>query len=359
MAPGLNVLYVCKAVDETHPALANQVRWIRSLAANTKVDTVRVLTPKHGPAQFPPNVNVLVFGARPPFRFVRASLRFYRQLLKARRGADFAFVSQGGPYPALLLPWKVMSRRPIYQWKAMPHVSARMRFYARWCDDLIFTATPGSFPMQLDKVRVIGHGIDTDLFRPGSLERTRDLIVVTRIAPIKGLHQVVRALAECRRRFGVAPTLDIVGPCDSKSESYRRSLIQLVADLGLQGSIGLLGSIDQHKLPELIGRYRATVNFSETAFDKAAGEAMASGLPIVTSNPRVAEILPPELHPLLVVPADNVAAQAAAIHDVLEWDEAERARVGTRLRGVIVNEHGLDALFDKVLAEIRLPSRRP
>lgn len=347
----MDVVYVCKAVDESDPVLANQVRWIRALADNPTVGQVHVLTPRRGPASLPTNVTVRVFGSGPRLRSLRSGARFVLELRRFRH-ASFAFVAQGGPYPALLLPWKVLTRRPVYQWKAMPHISRRMRFYARYCDDLVFTATPSSFPMDHPKIHAVGHGIDTTLFRPRASRPSIDLVAITRISPVKKLDQMIRALAECRRTFDTEYTLDIVGPTDSKNQDHRRDLLQLVSDLGLDGSVRLLGSIQQSELPDLLSRYRVGINFSATAFDKSAGETMASGLPLLTSNPCVAEILPPDLVAQLIVPADDLGAQAAAIHRVMTWDDATRDEIGQRLRTIILQDHSLASIFVKILAII-------
>lgn len=357
---GVRVAYVCKAVDEANPVLANQVRWIRSLATRPSVERVRVVTQRQGTAALPANVAVRAITEGRPLSPARLVAGFYRLLPWAARGADLFFVAQGGPYPALLLPWRLFARRGVYQWKAMPHVSARMRFYVRCCDDLVFTATPGSFPMHHDKVRSVGHGIDTELFHPRPSRPERDLVMVTRVAPVKRLEHAVRAVAECGRLSGFTPTLDVVGPCDSKSRSYREAVLALVSDLGLEGTVRILPAVAQDDLPALLSRYRATLNFSETAFDKAAGEAMASGLPVIATNPRVAEMLPPELAAQLVVDGEDVGAQAAGIAEVLSWDDVRRAAIGERLRAVIVEQHGLDTLFDKIFAEIEtdLATRR-
>jgi len=315
-----------------------------------------VLTPRRGRADLPPGVTVHPFGSRPPLQVARASARFYARLARVVRGVDLAFVAQGGHYPALLLPWKLVSRRPVYQWKAMPHISARMRFYARYCDDLVFTATPGSFPLAGDSVRVVGHGIDTELFaapHPGAPAPGRDLVTVTRIAPVKRLEEMIRAVAEVRRRFGRAPGLDIVGACDARSQDHRRHLLQVIDALDLGASVRLVGAVEQARLPALLADYRATLNFAETAFDKAAGEAMASGLPVLTTNPRVAEVVPAELHPELVLAAGDPVAQAEAIHQALSWGEATRTSIGERLRQAVVDHHSLDALFAKILAAHR------
>lgn len=345
---GLQVGYICKAVDESHPALANQVRWIRALADQPRVRHVYVLTPRRGSATLPANVTVRTFGGRSRLRLRHLGSGFARELLRSS-SVDLFFIAQGGPYPALLLPWRILTGRPVFHWKAMPLVTARMRFYARWCDDLIFTATRESLPLDSDKVRVIGHGIDTSLFDIREERPSRDLVAVTRVAPIKRLDEVVRAVAECKRAFGSSYTLDIVGPCDSKSRDYRLRLLQLIGELGLEGSVRLLGTVEHRDLPVLLAKYRAAINFSDTAFDKASGEVMASGLPLITTNGPAAEVIPPSLATQLVAPREDAQAQAAVIDEVLRWDDTRRLDVGSRLRDVIVKNHNLDSLFSKVL----------
>ncbi|MGH9022868.1 MAG: glycosyltransferase family 4 protein [Acidimicrobiia bacterium] len=347
----MRVVYVCKAVDEDSPTVATQVRWIRSLASKPAVSHVHVLTARRGRADLPPNVTVAVFGAR---GWPRTILRFVAQAARLRRGdVDLFFVAQGGPYPALLLPFKLAFRRPLYQWKAQPHVSARMRFYARYCDDIVFTATPGSFPSDVGRVVVVGHGIDIDLFQPDQVESAepkRDLVFVGRIAPIKRLEAVIRALAGVRDSRGRTPSFDIVGPCAPRDEPYRQSLVDLSASLGLDGSVRFLGSVGHDDAARLLRNYWAAVNFSETAFDKAAGEAMATGLPVITTNSRAAEMLPRDLQRQLAASPEDPAELVRLIHVVLSCNVFVRADVGRRLRENIVAHHSLDALFDKILA---------
>jgi len=347
-------VYVCKAVDADSPTVATQVRWIASLASKPGIGRVTVLTGRAGRADLPANVEVRAFGGA---RWPGTIAGFLAQATRIRRrDVDFFFVAQGGPYPALLLPWKLGLRRPLYQWKAQPHVSARMAFYARWCDDLVFTATPGSFPADAKPggVVVVGHGIDTDLFRPIASSAdgrpVRDLVAVGRVSPIKRLEVVLEAMARCRRDHGLTPTLDVVGPV--AGEVHRAHLEEVVAEQGLAEHVRFLGTVAHDDVPELLAGYRAAVNFSDTAFDKAAGEAMACGVPVVTTNPCTLEMLPPDLAPLLGAGRDDVDDHARALAEVLRWDAGARAEAARRLRETIVASHGLDSLFDKILRAI-------
>lgn len=347
----MRICYVCKAVDETNPTVATQVRWIRELAERPQVDHVRVLTRTLGSATLPDNVTVATFGHG---TWPGTILEFWRRVLAMPRSdVDLYFVAQGGPYPALLLPIKLFRSQALYQWKAHAHVSTRMRFYARYCDDLVFTPTLSSFPLDLPNVRVVGHGIDTELFRPqATTTPSRDLVAVGRIAPIKHLDVALDLLRTCRARWGVAPTLDIVGPCQAKDADYLRRLEDLVQELDLSRDVRFLGSVTHDELPELLGRYRASINLSETAFDKAVGESMAVGVPVVTTNDCTTEMLPVELRSLLAAKRQDAAGLAGLVHNALAWDDATRGSIGARLRENVVEHHSLDALFAKILVHV-------
>jgi glycosyltransferase involved in cell wall biosynthesis len=347
----MRIGYVCKAVDETNPTVATQVRWIRELAARPQVEHVRVLTRTLGPATLGDNVTVTTFGHR---GWPATVLEFWRQVLaQPRAEIDLYFVAQGGPYPALLLPLKLFRSQGIVQWKAHAHVSSRMRFYARYCDDLVFTPTPSSLPLDLPNIRVVGHGIDTELFRPPAVTApSRDLVAVGRIAPIKRLDVALDLLRRCRVTWGTTPSLDIVGPCQAKDSGYLLHLEHLVEELGLSEDVRFLGSVSHDELPGLLGGYRASINLSDTAFDKAAGESMAVGVPVVTSNDCTTEMLPADLRPLLAAGRQDSVGLAELVHDVVGWDDDTRARIGATLRANVVENHSLNALFDKILTHV-------
>jgi hypothetical protein len=108
------VAYVCKAVDEAHPVLANQVRWIAALAATPGIDHVHVLTSKLGRATLPDNVDVHVFGSRPPLQVLRASVRFYLRLLGPARGSDVIFQTKfSNSFPNEFLNSNIFSSNPL------------------------------------------------------------------------------------------------------------------------------------------------------------------------------------------------------------------------------------------------------
>jgi glycosyltransferase involved in cell wall biosynthesis len=341
----VRVAYICKAVSEESPVVATQVAWIRSLASLDGVHAVTVLTPKAKPVSLPANVTVSEFG-----RGYRGLFRFFFRAIKVARSVDFFLVVQGGPYPALLLPIKLAWRRPIYQWKAHSHVSPRMEFYARWCDDLLFTATESSLPIDSPKVRVVGHGIDTDAFRPREPRSPeRNLLYVGRVAPIKRLDSLLRAVSACNRRYGTDYRLDIVGPGQTENID---ELLASADSPGQSAAVRYLGIHRHSDLPELMSHYWAMANFSRTALDKSALEAMACGLPVVTTNKSTLEALPTDLRQLLGADEGDEQSEAEAIHRVMSLEREAYGAVAEAVRELVVRDHSLDRLFAKIMAHI-------
>jgi len=82
---------------------------------------------------------------------------------------------------------------------------------------------------------------------------------------------------------------------------------------------------------------------------------MACGLPVISTNACVGEIVPEGLGPLLIAPEGDLDKQAKAIHSVLSSGENQRAEIGKTLRETVEQHHSIQALFDKILAEMDGP----
>jgi hypothetical protein len=180
----MRLVFICQAVDRNDPILASTVRWIEEFARRPQVEQMTVIALRKGVFELPDKVRV--HAIRGQSRLTTLA-RFYHVVLGAvASGVDGFFVHMGGWYPILLLPFKLLMGKPIYHWKAHPHINRVMNFSARFCDTWVFTATPHSFPLPLSNVQVIGHGIDTSQFRFQEVSKTGDLVTVGRVAPSTG-----------------------------------------------------------------------------------------------------------------------------------------------------------------------------
>jgi glycosyltransferase involved in cell wall biosynthesis len=309
-----------------------------------------VLALRTGRYELPANVAVKQFGRS---NRLATTVAFYRAIARSlRHRPDFFFIYQGGPYPPLLVPLKLLTGIPIVHWKAHAFISRSMSWYARWCDDLILTSARAAFPMDLPKVRVVGQGVDTERFRIDERPALGDLIGVGRITPIKGIDQMVRAVAQANCSYGTAYKFNIYGPTLAGDEAYAASVEELIERLGASGWVTLHGPVQQDRLPALLSAHRASLNFSGGAIDKTSVEAMACGLPVVSNNDAIIEVMPPDLHPILVCDKHSTEAQARSIHELLQRSEGEIAGLGQRMRELAVTGHSIERLFDRILEEV-------
>jgi glycosyltransferase involved in cell wall biosynthesis len=325
------------------------VRWIDALARHAAVAHVTVVTLRAGEHHLPPHVEVRVIGH--DWRLGRLA-RFYVESVRAWwRGTDCFFVHQGGHYPLLLLPFRLLLGKPVYQWKAHPHVSRVMRLHARFCDTKLFTSTRNAFPVDLPNIRVVGQGVDTERFRIVPGPKRERWITVGRISPVKRLDEMLVALALCNRRFGTRQGLDLYGPTPAADLLHRQGLERLIRTEGLEGLVAFHPPVRQDRLPGILNAHPIFLHFCDGALDRTVVEAMACGLPVLSTNPCVGEIVPEDLRADLILP-DDVNARAVAMHAALQWDAARRTQIGARLRAVVVARHGVTRLFDEIVGEM-------
>lgn len=134
-----------------------------------------------------------------------------------------------------------------------------------------------------NKVSVVYHGVNP-IFSPGekSADSASYLLVVADIYIQKNLHTLVEALAEIRRQ---RPHIRLKIAGRRNDESYYDQLVKTIARLGLEDSVDFLG---QRSEDELVRLYRDCSLFvlpsTVETFGNPLAEAMASGVPVATSN---------------------------------------------------------------------------
>jgi glycosyltransferase involved in cell wall biosynthesis len=350
MAPMMRVVFICQIVDESDPVHASTVTWLKVLARKSQVEHVSVIALRKGVFTLPENVSVRAIKSEHRFSTL---MRFYQEILRLRpRNIDSFFIYQGGPYPLLLLPFKLFLGKPIFQWKAHPHITPMMKFYARFCNNIVFTSTRNAFPLNISTIKVIGQGVDTTRFCIKPTKKTGDLVTVGRVAPAKRLDVMLRALAHCNHHYASSCRLDIYGPTLEGDRNYRKYLESLIRELDLSSCVFFRGSVLHDRLPEILNSYRLFLNFSATALDRSVVEAMACGLPVISTNPCVEEVVSQNLKTKLVVPAGDLLKQAKAIRHLLSLGNKSLTQIGQTLRHTVVREHGIEALTDKIVAEM-------
>jgi teichuronic acid biosynthesis glycosyltransferase TuaC len=200
-----------------------------------------------------------------------------------------------------------------------------------------------------DRVVVLRNGVDTDLFRP--LDRTQaraalglsrpTLLSVGHLIERKGHHRAIEAMR-------LLPGHDLLIAGEGPE---RERLAGLVAKLGLQSQVRLLGARPHAELPSLYSAADALVlASSREGWANVLLEAMACGTPVVASdiwgNPEVVQTRDAGL----IAKANTPEGLAAGVIDLL-GDPPDRA--GTRAYaerfGWEETSLGQIALFRRVL----------
>ncbi|MBK1724694.1 glycosyltransferase [Thiocystis violacea] len=182
-----------------------------------------------------------------------------------------------------------------------------------------------------NKVEVVGNGVDTQRFRPLDRQQARLQLGLPSDAPIlisvgglverKGFHRVIAQLPALIERWPGLLYLIVGGP--SAEGNNRAELEALVARLGLADQVRFLGTIppDQLAVP-LSAADVFVLSTRNEGWANVFLEAMACGLPVVTTdvggNREV--VNDPSLG--IVVPFEDPDALLAALHQALvtEWD---------------------------------------
>lgn len=340
----MRLLVVTQAVDARSSTLGFFLDWLKEFAASC--DGVTVIGLSVGEHALPPNVRVLSMGKeRGLGRFGR--LRAYRRHLRAELPhADAVFIHMCPEYLVAGWPLFAHAGKPVMLWYAHRAATWRTRLAARMAD-AIGTVSEGSFPFASPKVRVFGHGIPTDRFRPDAAARVPGrLVAVGRITPIKRLGLLIEALAILRTR-GIEAHLDIIGEAVMPGDAEERASLRTLAEArGVAEAVSMPGALPYGAMPAATASASVALNACPNgAPDKAVLEAMACGAPVVVLNRNFAPLLGPDAERCLAdADPEAIADRIAALLD------APDPELGARLRAVVEEGHSLKRLIARILA---------
>ncbi len=345
------VLMLSPAIDLDDPILEVSSSWAAALAARAR--GVDVIAMRRGRSRPVPGLRIQTLGKERGFSEPRRAARFYRLLagLLREESYDVCFAHMAPVFASMAWPMLRPLGVPIVMWYAHRDVGRQLRLAERLVDRVV-TCSRQSCRLTSDKVRVVGHGIDTARFSPGDAERHDEftIAIVGRLSPVKRIElafDALRSLAEANRaRFSVR----IVGPVGGPPE-YQRELEAKAGHPALRDRVAFVGP---RTGPALVEEYRSAdllLNTSDTgALDKAVLEAMSCGCLVVTTNASYRAVLWDEADAL--VPQGEPAAIAEACLRIYgQSPETRRAR-GMQLRSAVVDHHSLDHLMDALTGDV-------
>jgi glycosyltransferase involved in cell wall biosynthesis len=347
------LLILTQKVDRDDAILGFFVEWLDRLAA--RVDRLQVIALESGDPGLPENVEVISLGRERGAGHFSMLFRFHRKLFRLCRKArpDVMLVHMVPRYVLYALPLASVFRIPIDLWYTHKGVDKYLRMAHPFVRHA-FTASEESFRLPSRKKVVTGHGINTRTFSPHRSGEARGIVTVGRITPSKDQEVLVRALALLKERRG-SEGLEtrIVGePLLEGDRRYLERVRAQVSQNALDGLVRFDGAVPHHRMPEVYGTARVLVNASHTgSVDKVVLEAMATGTLPLTCNESFVPLLGAWADRLVFEKGDPVHL-AAKLEGLLDLGEEERAGLAGKLREIVIRDHDLEDLMDRIVARM-------
>jgi glycosyltransferase involved in cell wall biosynthesis len=343
----MRVLWFNLATDCDDPILAAATRWIDEIAQ--RVEFVHVITMRQGRTLPRENVRILSVGKEKGYSEARRALEFYAALWRVLRlgPIDVCFAHMIPIFAAMAAPVLKPRRIPIVLWYTHPKLSRVLRL-AHYASDRVVTSLPSSYPYRRDKLDVIGHGIDTDVFSPAPEVASHEaplILSVGRLSPVKDFGTLLEAGALLRRRGGRPFRIVIVGsPAVPSDHRYAAWLQGEVGRLDLGEIVSILPAMPARELAAWYRRAVVCVNLTEQGSgDKVVFEAMSCGRICFVAHEGFREVFG-RYGGQLSVPYRSASALADRLHWGLSLSIGQRAEIGRRLSEHVRSHHSVTSL---------------
>jgi glycosyltransferase involved in cell wall biosynthesis len=285
-----HLLILTYEMDELSQVFSHQIGIVNELSKS--FDKVTVLTGKIGSYSVSPNVRVYSsnwqrgkrISSTTKFLFV-----FFKLLLSSRFTVIFSHMTSA--QGALISPITRVLRIKHLLWYT--HTSDN--FALRVCNlftNGILTATAGSCPLGGSKVHVIGHSIDTRIFKRKSSPNfpISSFVHVGRFDPSKNIRFIIETLQSLTITKNNVSFTNIGLPSGEANGTYYQNIIsEFDRDKNLTW-IKFESSVPRQTLPSLLNNFDCFIHAFNGSLDKAVLEATFIRLPVVTINPEYKKI---------------------------------------------------------------------
>lgn len=346
----MHILCLTPEVDLNHDARGFIHTWMEALAKRCSKLSIMALHIGHTNLPLNADLYSLNFTGH-KLLFL---LRFYKELLRIlrRKEVDVIFVHMIPIFAILAAPVALLWRKPVIMWYTHGAISNTLRL-AHLLVNKVVTASEESFRIQSRKKIVVGHGINTDYFKPATPclhNNTIKLLSIGRISPSKDYETVIRALLKVVENTKMPIQYLIIGkpfPNTLRDEKYYQELKQLVHDLQLEKTVKFIGSIPHSQILPYYQQCDIFINPSLTgSLDKTGLEAMACAKPVFSCNESYLPIFGNYKDMLFFKTRDsNDLAKKILIFSQQSNDTPKK--IGQDLRTIVVQHHNLNRLMDR------------
>lgn len=342
----MKLLVITQKVDVNDDNLGFFHRWLEKLAG--KVEELRIICLVEGENHLPRNTRVFSLGKEKGYPKIWQLFRLQKFLLKNLPEADGVFIHMCPIYAVASWLLVKIFRKKMILWYMHKSVNFKLKLAAK-CVDKILTASEESCRLKnRRKIEIVGHGIDTDLFRPK--EPVKDgiskILCVGRISKIKDQETLIKAIDILinEKNFQEISVKFIGNPLAREEKDYDDHLKSLVQERNLEKQIQFLAGVPYGELPQYYQNTDLVVNLSHTgSMDKVVLEAMVCATPVLTCNEAFQNVLD-----------EKYFFKKKDPHDLAEKIINLRgAGKDVNLRKIVVEHHNLDNLIVRIIAEFQ------
>lgn len=342
----MKLLLTTQIVDKTNPMLGFFHGWILEFAKY--FDEVHIICLQKGKCDLPPNVYVYSLGKEEGENKLKYILRFYKYFwyIFFRVRVDHVFFHMGAIYNIMAAPFFFL--RKFYKvqfswWKTHGHLNLVNRLGLVFVDT-VYSAIAESFPIKTDKLKVVGHAIDTELFLPNlSKVNNNKILFIGRFSRSKRLEQVLQITRQLLDQ-GVKVETKLIGMVTDIG--YYKEIKQSVSDLNLKNHVTFVEGVPPS---ELVTEYQSAqlfINPSDNdGLDKVVLEAMLCGTIPLTANLSFEKVL---TQFGLYMKKGDINGYTKAARSILEMDSTNYRELAEKLHDEVVKNHALNTLTKRI-----------
>lgn len=323
--------------------------WVEKLSR--KLDKLYVVCLSKGEHHLPQNIEIFSLGKERGYSKLRQLWRLEKFLFKKLPEVDGVFAHMCPIYAVASIPLAKIFRKKIVLWYAHYKDSFLLKLASLGVDQVV-TSIKGACKIKTKTVKALGQGIDTERFKPDTQKNAPEikLLFLGRVTPVKNLEILIEALSLLEKRDHPPFILNIVGePSLENYRPYFEKIKERVKELNLENCVNFLGKVPHHLTQEIYSQHDIFINLTASySFDKTTLEAMASGLLVLVSNRVFEEIFPESWQKFLMFQERDAADLAKKLFYLMKLPEKERDEIGLRLREIVVKDHNLDNLVQKL-----------
>lgn len=349
----MKLLIITQKLDLNDDLLGFFHQWLYKLSQ--KVDKLYVIGLEVGEHQLPYNVEVFSLGKEKGRNKFLRYLKFYQLLFELLPKSDKVFAHMCPEYIIALWPVNLFLNKKIFLWYVHRQVNWRLKLAEKFVKK-IFTVSPESCQIKSDKITILGHGIDLDLFKSNIRTKTDNffnILYVGRISKIKNQQLLVKAADILINQKNVKNTkITLVGgPILTADNQYLNSLKKLIKEHHLENYVEITGRLRFNKVINYYQKANLSINLAPTGgLDKTVLESMAMGLPIIVLNQSFKQTLG-EYQSLILEKADEQSL-VDKISQLINLDNLVRLEMGNYLREQINKFHNLNNLIENLIREM-------